>query len=67
MSENFDEVIDRAFDFQEALKRRQLKQEDIDRLREKVQGLKYVPKDVHEKQVNYFNMVLNDDIYFKNF
>lgn len=51
MSDNFQEIIDKAFDYDESLKRQGLKQEDVDRLREKIQGSKCIPKFVVDKQV----------------
>lgn len=51
MYTNFQSIIDRAFNYEEALVRQNLKQEDVDRLREKVQGSEYVPQFIVDKQV----------------
>lgn len=51
MSEFYHEIIDKAFDYKEALERQGLKQDDVDRLREKIQTSKCVPKFLVDKQV----------------
>jgi hypothetical protein len=51
MSINFQAIIDKAFNYEKALKRQGLKQEDVDRLREKVKDSKFVPKSIVDKQV----------------
>lgn len=48
---NFDEIIGSAFDYNEALDRQNLRQEDIDKLREAVESSEYVPKCITSKQV----------------
>lgn len=51
MTDNFQEIIDKAFNYKEALKRQGLKQKDVDRLRDKIQDSKNVPKFLVDKQV----------------
>ena len=51
MALNFQEIIDKAFDYNEALKRQELKQEDVEKLREKIKDSKFVPKSIVDKQV----------------
>lgn len=51
MSLNFQDIIDNAFNYEEALERQGLKQEDVNRLRDKVKDSKFVPKSIVDKQV----------------
>lgn len=51
LEENFEAVIDRAFDFKESLERQGIKQSDVDLLREKTKRSKFVPRWIHDKQV----------------
>lgn len=50
-TEKFIKLLKNAFDYNEALKRQNLKQDHVDHLREKARGLKYVPKFIIDKQV----------------
>lgn len=50
-SEKFMKLLRNAYDYDEALKRQNLKQDNVNRLREKIKGLKYVPKFIIDKQV----------------
>lgn len=51
MSLNFQDIIDKAFNYEEALIRQGLKQEDVEKLRDKVRDSKFVPKSIVDKQV----------------
>lgn len=49
--ERFMKVLQNAYDYNEAMKRQNLKQENVDRLRELSKKSKYVPKFIIDKQV----------------
>lgn len=51
LEENFEAVIDRAFDYKESMERQGIKQSDVDLLREKTKRSKLVPRWIHDKQV----------------
>lgn len=48
---DFEEIIGRAFDYDEALERQNLKQEDVEKLRTAVEASEFVPKCLTNKQV----------------
>lgn len=48
----FKKVVESSFDYDEAMRRQNLNQVDIDRLREKVKDSKYVPKYILDKQAS---------------
>lgn len=52
MSETFKNILATAYNYEEALKRQNLKQEDVDRLRAKIKDSEHVPKFIVDKQVN---------------
>jgi hypothetical protein len=51
MDPRFQRIINNAYDYQEALDRQGIKQEDVDLLREKIKRSKIVPQYIHDKQV----------------
>ena len=51
-TEKFLKILNNAYNYEEALKRQNLKQQDVDQLREKARDSKYVPKFIIDKQVN---------------
>lgn len=51
MFAKFEHIIECAYDYNEALKRQNLKQEDVDLLREKAKRSKLIPRFIHDKQV----------------
>lgn len=51
---DFEEIIGRAFDYDEALERQNLKQEDVEKLRTAVEVSEFVPKCLTNKQVKGF-------------
>lgn len=51
---DFGEIIGRAFDYDEALERQNLKQEDVEKLRKAVEVSEFVPKCLTNKQVKDF-------------
>lgn len=52
MFAKFEHIIEGAYDYNEALKRQSLKQEDVDLLRQKAKKSKIIPRFIHDKQVN---------------
>lgn len=48
----FKKLLDNAYNYEEALKRQNLKQEDVDKLREKIKYSQHVPDFITDKQVN---------------
>lgn len=52
MSQRFIELTSQAYDYDEAMKRQNLQQKDVDKLRDKVKSSKFVPKFYFDKQVN---------------
>ena len=59
MFSRFEHIIEGAYDYQEALKRQNLKQEDVDALREKSKQSKLVPRDIHDKQVRRYKFKIS--------
>lgn len=51
MDRKFEEIINNAYDYEEALERQGIKQEDVDLLREKIKKSKLVPQYINDKQV----------------
>lgn len=49
----FKKLLDNAYNYEEALKRQNLKQEDVDKLREKIKYSQHVPDFITDKQVNW--------------
>lgn len=47
----FAEIVNNAYNYEEALKRQGLKQADVDLLREKMKRSKLVPRFINDKQV----------------
>lgn len=47
----FLELIDNAFDYEEALIRQNLKQEDVNALRDKIRDSACIPSSISDKQV----------------
>lgn len=57
MFAKFEHIIEGAYDYQEALKRQNLKHKDVNLLREKAKRSKLIPRFIHDKQVNHtFNL-----------
>ncbi|CRL02024.1 CLUMA_CG015172, isoform A [Clunio marinus] len=54
MAELANRLIEDAYDYEEALKRQNLRHEDVERLREKIKESKYVPTDMFDKQLLLF-------------
>lgn len=52
-SGRFEKILANSYDYDEALKRQNLKQEEVDRLREKIKHSEYVPSFIVDKQVNH--------------
>lgn len=59
----FKHIIDCAYSYKEALERENLKQESVNRLREKVKTSKFVPKFIVDQQVTYAKRVGLPKIY----
>lgn len=51
MSEVWQQILAKAYDYDEALRRQNLKQEDVDQLRLKIEGSEFVPSYILDKQV----------------
>lgn len=51
IEQKFVKLIKTAYNYEEALKRQNLRQEDVDLLRERAKGSKSVPKFIIDKQV----------------
>lgn len=51
MKKSFEEIVADAYDYEAALKRQNMTQENVDRLRKAVKGSKYVPDAIIDKQV----------------
>jgi hypothetical protein len=60
--EAFKEIIENAYDYEEALKRLNIKQKDVDLVREKVKFSKEVPRFLHDKQVKTFKKNINSRV-----
>lgn len=58
MSEVWEQILARAYDYEEALNRQGLKQEDVDRLRLSIEGSEFIPSYILDKQVNIFLQLL---------
>lgn len=68
MIQEFEQFLENAYDFQEALERQKIKKEDLDALREMIKRSKLVPRYIHDKQVRRFWACLKYDvpkIFFK--
>lgn len=52
----FQHIVDGAYDYQEALTRQDLKHEDVVLLRERVKRSEFVPRFIHDKQVQLFSL-----------
>lgn len=50
--ENFEHIVDSAFDYEEALRRQNIKHSDVVVLREKIKRSKLIPQFIHDKQVS---------------
>jgi hypothetical protein len=48
----FKQILDKSFDYKEALQRVNVSQSDVNILREKLLGIKEVPKAIYDKQVS---------------
>lgn len=59
-TEKFMKLLQNAYNYNEALKRQNIKQEEVDRLREKVKESKYVPKFIIDKQVTNSTFVISN-------
>lgn len=58
----FKKLLDNAYDYKEALERQNLKQEDVNRLRELVQGSENVPKVIADQQLLLFLNAFKNDV-----
>lgn len=61
IEQKFIKLLRAAFNFKDALKRQNIEQDDIERLRAKVRGSKFVPKFIVDKQVK---KCLNSNLHF---
>lgn len=51
MFKDLKNLLDRSYSYKKSLKRQNIKQENVNLLREKIQNSKYVPKSLTDKQV----------------
>lgn len=57
MSKNYSHIFDKAFDYEEALKKTNIAHEDVVKLREKVKDNKNIPKEYPDKIVSLFKIL----------
>lgn len=50
--ESFEHIVNGAFDYEEALRRQNIKHSDVVVLREKIKRSKLIPQFIHDKQVS---------------
>lgn len=61
----FENTIKNAYDYEEALTRQNLKQKNVDLLREKTKRSKFVPRYIHDKQVSkIWKLLCNQRLIF---
>jgi hypothetical protein len=60
--EEFSSLLNRAYDYEEALRRQNLSQSDVIRFRERIQNSKFVPKFIADKQLLLFLNAGNSDL-----